>query len=41
MSISTLNAALIVLAALSLFACSTPSVRLSRVGIGADKVAKS
>jgi hypothetical protein len=29
------------LAALSLAACSTTSVRLSRAGVGADKVVKS
>ncbi len=41
MSISILNAALMALAALSLFASSTTSVRLSRAGVGADKVVKS
>ena len=40
MSISTLNMALVGLAALSLMACSTTSVRLSRAGVGADKVVK-
>ena len=40
MSISTLNMALVALAALSLMACSTTSVRLSRAGVGADKVVK-
>jgi hypothetical protein len=41
MSISTLNAALMVLAALSLFARSTTSMKLSRVGAGAAKIVKS
>ena len=40
MSMSTLNAALMALAALSLFVCSNPSVRLSRAGIDANKVVK-
>ena len=40
MSISTLTMALAALAALSLMACSTTSVRLSRAAIGADKVVK-
>ena len=41
MSISTLNMALVALAALSLMACSTTRVRLSRAGVGANKVVKS
>jgi len=41
MSISTLNAALMALAALSLFTCLTTSVRLSRARVGAAKVVKS
>jgi len=41
MSISTLNAVLMALAALSLFASSTTRVRLSRAAIGANKVVKS
>ena len=41
MSISTLTMALVALAALSLAVCSTTSVRLSRAGVGVDKVVKS
>ena len=41
MSISILNMVMVALAALSLMACSTKSVRLSRVGLGAGKVVKS
>jgi hypothetical protein len=41
MLIFNLNAALVALAALSLFACSTKRVRLSRAGVAADRVVKS
>jgi hypothetical protein len=40
MSICVLNMAFVALAALSLIACSTTSVRLSPAGIGAKKVVK-
>ena len=41
MSISILNAALMALAALHFFICSTTRMRLSHAGAGADKVVKS
>jgi hypothetical protein len=41
MSISTLNLALIALLALSLLPGSTTKVRVSRVGVDANEVAKS